>query len=111
MPEEPYEMVDFSPAVKNVRTEKEAAHGKFKSELFKGNLCSFSSISYSYMVIFSHSYNVLIVMFGLFIFGPFTYLSIQLLKGYFEKMYITYPPLLQNVLAPIPTTTTVDRII
>jgi len=35
VPEEPYEMVDFSPAVKNVITEKEAAHGKFKSELFK----------------------------------------------------------------------------
>ena len=36
--EEPYEMVDFSPAVRNVRQEKSAFLGAFKSELFKGEL-------------------------------------------------------------------------
>merc|ERR1719318_1482858 len=33
--EEPYEMVDFSPAVRNLRQEKGAFQGAFKSELFK----------------------------------------------------------------------------
>jgi len=33
--EEPYEMVDFSPAVRNLRQEKGAFLGAFKSELFK----------------------------------------------------------------------------
>jgi len=33
--EEPYEMVDFSPAVRNLRQEKGAFQGSFKSELFK----------------------------------------------------------------------------
>ena len=36
--EEPYEMVDFSPAVRNIRQEKRACQGAFKSELFKGKL-------------------------------------------------------------------------
>ena len=34
--EEPYEMVNFSPAVKKIRSEKEATNGAFKSELFRG---------------------------------------------------------------------------
>ena len=38
--EEPYEMVDFSPAVRNLRQEKGAFQGAFKSELFKGDLQS-----------------------------------------------------------------------
>ena len=38
MDEEPYEMVDFSPAVRNPRQEKGAFQGAFKSELFKGDL-------------------------------------------------------------------------
>ena len=36
--EEPYEMVSFSPAVRNIRLEKEATHGDFKSELFRGKI-------------------------------------------------------------------------
>lgn len=35
MNEEPYEMVNFSPAVKKIRSEKEATNGAFKSELFR----------------------------------------------------------------------------
>ena len=29
-------MVNFSPAVRNIRLEKEATNGEFKSELFRG---------------------------------------------------------------------------
>ena len=34
--EERYEMVNFSPAVRNIRLEKEATSGAFRSELFRG---------------------------------------------------------------------------
>ena len=34
--EEPYEMVNFSPAVRSIRLERAANRGQFKSELFKG---------------------------------------------------------------------------
>ena len=34
--EERYEMVSFSPAVRNIRLEKEATSGAFRSELFRG---------------------------------------------------------------------------
>ena len=34
--EERYEMVGFSPAVRNIRLEKEATSGAFSSELFRG---------------------------------------------------------------------------
>ena len=34
--EERYEMVGFSPAVRNIRLEKEATSGAFRSELFRG---------------------------------------------------------------------------
>ena len=34
--EERYEMVSFSPAVRNIRREKEATTGEFRSELFRG---------------------------------------------------------------------------
>ena len=34
--EESYEMVSFSPAVRNIRLEKEATSGAFRSELFRG---------------------------------------------------------------------------
>ena len=35
--EERYEMVNFSPAVRNIRLEKEATSGAFRSELFRGD--------------------------------------------------------------------------
>ena len=34
--EEPYEMINFSPAVRSIRLERAANKGQFKSELFKG---------------------------------------------------------------------------
>ena len=47
--EEPYEMVDFSPAVRNLRQEKGAFQGSFKSELFKGTSLK---ISLSLIILF-----------------------------------------------------------
>ena len=38
--EESYEMVSFSPAVRNIRLEKEATSGAFRSELFRGEKLS-----------------------------------------------------------------------
>ena len=37
MKEEPYEMINFSPAVRSIRLERAANRGQFKSELFKGS--------------------------------------------------------------------------
>ena len=46
--EEPYEMVNFSPAVRSIRLERAANRGQFKSELFKGGtggLASFTCLT------------------------------------------------------------------